>query len=144
MRDGKEVAEKLADILHRWQYVVLMARRGNQTGHWTYGQHWGHYTHCPVSTTDCRATLYKLSISLSEYDRLTPTLHHCNEGRDSPGLTPRQLKYFWENINTRPPSDPMLVFTVLSSEWLVNIWRRIINNPSHLACLFRSYWVQHF
>ena len=27
---------------------------------------------------------------------------------------------------------------------LLNIWRHIIINPSHLACLFRSYWVQHF
>ena len=26
-------------------------RRGNQTGHWTYGQLWGHYTAWSVSTT---------------------------------------------------------------------------------------------
>ena len=68
MSCGKEANKKCPSLPHRWQYLVLMASSANQTGHMA------------GALAERRGTLYKLSILLSEYDRLTPTLHHCNEG----------------------------------------------------------------
>lgn len=59
------------NILSWWPAVLIRPDTGHMvdwgSAHWTAG-------------LQRRSTLCKLSILLSEYDRLTPTLHHCNEG----------------------------------------------------------------
>ena len=98
----KEANKKCPTVLHRWQYLVLMASRGNLTGHMA------------GSLAERRGTLYKLSLLLSEYDRLTPTLHHCNEGPAPLAAPPANSNISGKNIKTFHPQsiNPMLLFNI--------------------------------
>ena len=135
----------------RWQYLVLMVRRGNQAGHWhwTYGGLWGQCTQ-----HSHRTLLGELFINYPSYcqnmiDSPPPSIIVMRALYRSP-TTPRQLKYFREKYKHPSwgnKSNVIVQYFHKNNSALSGWWTYediLSTNPSHLACLLRSYWVQNF